>query len=207
MENYVQIGKYNLKYNIPPHFIICTLLLLLSPLILGLQNLNKIETAKVLEMYVIFIGIIMLTPIFLPEQNKDIRDLLNTKALSMAVVYGIRVLEAVVLLIAMVSIFIVVLKLGNCDFPAIPYFFGTMAGILALGGTGLVFYALADQVVVGYMIPLLYYLVSYGTKSKYLGKFYLFSMSEGRSDEKIYLAIAGILLIGLGIWIRCRKRS
>lgn len=205
MEKYMQIVKYNLKYNIPPHFIISVLLLLCSPLILGLGNLNRFETAKVLEMYVVLVGIIMITPIFLPEQNKDIRDLLSTKALNMAVVYGIRVLQAVVLVMIMVSIFVAVLKMGNCDFPTIPYFFGTMAGILAIGGTGMVFYALADQVVVGYMIPLLYYLISYGTKDKYLGKLYLFSMSDGRVSEKLYLAIVGILFIGLGIWIRCRK--
>lgn len=206
MEKYLQIGKYNLKYNIPLHFLVCILLLLISPLLLGLHNLDKFQTAKVLEMYVAFAGIILLPPVFLPDQNKDIRELLGTRTLSQAVVYIVRVLQAVVLLMAMVLIFIGVLKMGNCEFPATLFFLGTMSEILALGGIGMLFYSLSDQVVAGYMIPLLYYLISYGSKNKYLGKFYLFSMSEGRYDEKIYLAAAGIIFISIAIWNRCRLK-
>ena len=78
--------------------------------------------------------------------------------------------------------------------------------MIAMGGVGVLFYALADQIVVGYMIPILYYLIAFGTKSKYLGKFYLFSMTEGRFEEKIWIGLLGILCIAAGICLRNRRK-
>lgn len=79
MERYLQIGKINLKHNILPHLLVTAALLCLSPLVLGVSNLEAPDTAKVLEMYVALTGIILLTPVFLPEQNKDLRDLVYAK--------------------------------------------------------------------------------------------------------------------------------
>ena len=50
MEKYLQIEKINLKYNIPLHILICVLMLLVSPFLMGVANLGAQDTAKVLEM-------------------------------------------------------------------------------------------------------------------------------------------------------------
>ena len=68
MEKYLQIEKINLKYNIPLHILICVLMLLVSPFLMGVANLGAQDTAKVLEMYAALIGIVLLPPIFMPEQ-------------------------------------------------------------------------------------------------------------------------------------------
>ena len=70
MEKYLQIEKVNLKYHIPLHVLVCILLLAVSPLFLGVENLSAEDTSKVLERYAALTGIIMMTPVFLPEQDK-----------------------------------------------------------------------------------------------------------------------------------------
>ncbi|MEG1132107.1 MAG: hypothetical protein RSD77_07305, partial [Romboutsia sp.] len=58
---------------------------------------------------------------------------------------------------------------------------------------------------VGYMVPILYYMLCYGGGRKYLGQFYLFSMMQGNYIDKKYLLIAGIAMIIAGIFYRSKK--
>ena len=90
MEKYFQIEKVNLKYHIPIHVFVCILLLAVSPLLMGVANLSAEDTAKVLERYAALTGIIMLTPVFLPEQDQNLRELVCAKYVSSASVYLVR---------------------------------------------------------------------------------------------------------------------
>ena len=206
MERYLQIGKANLKHNILWHLVACALLLCASPLVLGISNLGEVDTAKVLEMFVALIGIVMIPPIFLPEQNKDIRDLVRSKYTGCGCVYGIRLVISVLILASLLGLYVWVLVKGKCGFPVPAYYFGTLAEMLFLGGLGLFFYGLSDNLVVGYMIPIFYYIVAIGSGDKYLKVFYPFSMQKGSYDEKYYLLAGAVILIGAGIFLRCRKR-
>lgn len=116
MEKYAAIGKENLKHNLPVHFWLCTALLLLSPFFIGLENLNQQESAKVLEYYPVFLGVILITPVFLPEQDQNIRDLTDSKYTGAWMVYGIRVLEALGALMVLLALYMAVMKMGNCQF-------------------------------------------------------------------------------------------
>ena len=85
------------------------------------------------------------------------------------------------------------------------YFFGTMAEILAFGGLGIFAYAVSDNLIVGYMIPLGYYIAATGAGYKYLGKLYPFGMLQDFTTKYWILAI-GILLMAGGILLFRRKR-
>lgn len=207
MERYWQIERVNLKHNILLHLLVCVLILGLSPLLMGVANLKQQDTAKVLEMYVALIGIVMLVPIFLPEQSQDIRDLVYTKYMKSQLVYTFRILGNVLILMVLLACYIAMLKKNNCEFPVVKYCFGTLAEMLFFGGMGLFFYGLTDNLVIGYMIPIFYYIVAIGSGDKYLKLFYPFSMVMGSYDEKVWLFLAGVVLIVSGIWLRCRRRA
>ena len=160
MERYVVVARENQKHNLWIPFLICILLLIVSPLFLGIENLTEPETAKVLEYYAVFISIILLPAVFLPEQDKDIRDLLSSKYMPVAKLYGIRMTQAIIYLMLLLGIYMCVLKAGNCEFAFLKLYMGELATMVFLGGMGIFFYALTDQVVVGYMIPLLYYMLN-----------------------------------------------
>ncbi|MDE7039079.1 MAG: hypothetical protein K2O98_14330, partial [Lachnospiraceae bacterium] len=166
MEKYLHIEKINLKYNIPLHILISILMLMVSPLLIGVANLGAQDTAKVLEMYVALTGIVLLPPVFLPEQDHDIRDLVYTKYVNGAAVYLVRLSGNILILTALLGIYIVVLAHNGCEFPAGRYFLGTLAEMLFLGGLGLFFYGLCDNLVIGYMAPIVYYVAAMGAGQK-----------------------------------------
>lgn len=206
MERYWQIEKVNLKNNIPLHAAVCVLMLLISPFLMGVANLGAQDSAKVLEMYVALIGIVLIPPVLLPEQDHDIRELVFTKYMDSQVVYLLRLLGNLFLLALMLSVYIGMLRYHGCEFPAGKYFCGTLAEMFFLGGIGLFFYGLSDHFVIGYMVPIVYYIAAVGGGEKYLGMFYPFSMVRGGYHEKVWLLAAAVLLAAAGIRIRCRRR-
>ena len=206
MERYVVVARENQKHNLWIPFLICILLLIVSPLFLGIENLTEPETAKVLEYYAVFISIILLPAVFLPEQDKDIRDLLSSKYMPVAKLYGIRMTQAIIYLMLLLGIYMCVLKAGNCEVAFLKLYMGELATMVFLGGMGIFFYALTDQVVVGYMIPLLYYMLNITISPNKIKGLYLFSMSIGKYEWKWTLGIAGVLLLAAGIAIRSERK-
>jgi len=79
MERYLKIANVNLKFNLFPHMIVGICLCLVTPLIMGVKNLDSVNTAKILDVYVSLLGIIVLVPIFMPEEDEDIKDLIKSK--------------------------------------------------------------------------------------------------------------------------------
>ena len=206
MERYVVVARENQKHNLWIPFLICILLLLASPLFLGIENLTEPEAAKVLEYYAVFISIILLPAVFLPEQDKDIRDLLSSKYMPVAKLYGIRMTQAIIYLMLLLGIYMCVLKAGNCEFAFLKLYMGELATMVFLGGMGIFFYALTDQVVVGYMIPLLYYMLNITISPNKIKGLYLFYMSIGKYEWKWTLGIAGVVLLAAGIAIRSKRK-
>lgn len=206
MERYWQIEKINLKYHVPLHILVCVLLLVVSPLLMGVANLPAEETAKVLERYAALTGIVLITPVFLPEQDKNLRELVCAKYIDSAKVYLVRFLGNVLLLAFLLGIYIYMLRWNQCSFPAVRYFLGTLAEMLFLGAVGLSFYALADNLVAGYMAAMVYYITAVGSGDKFLKLFYPFSMSAGSYTEKYCLFAGAAALTAAGIFLRCRRK-
>lgn len=206
MERYWQIEKMNLKYHVPLHLLVCILMLGISPLLMGVANLTAENTAKVLERYTALIGIVMITPVFLPEQDKDLRELVYAKYMNGASVYLVRLLGNTLILAVFLGGYLFMLRQNNCSFPILKYYLGTGAEILFLGSIGLFFYGLSDNLIAGYMAAVVYYITAIGSGSKYLKMLYPFSMSDGRYAEKFCLFAAAVLLTAAGIFLRCRRK-
>lgn len=142
----------------------------------------------------------------LPEQDKDIRDLLSSKYMPIAKLYSIRIIQVLIYLMLLLGVYMYLLKAGNCTFAFGRVYMGELATMVFLGGMGIFFYALTDQVVVGYMIPLLYYMLNIAISPNKIKVFYLFSMSMGKYEWKWTLGIAGVVLLVAGIAIRSKRK-
>lgn len=206
MESYFQILKVNLKFNLIPHILIAFLLVLAAPLIMGLENLNPIQAAQTLEVYTSLLGIILMVPLFIPDQDRNIRDLMKSKKEPMIKIHFIRVMEALFFLSIIVVLFLLRLQYGQSEFPPVKYFYGTMANCIFLGGLGVITFSIIDHLAISYMIPILYYILNYGSGGK-LGMFNMFSMMRGSFIEKNYLFAVGVLLIIVAIVYRHCKRE
>lgn len=205
MELYFAVGKANLKHNFLPHLLIALCFSLLAPVLMGMKGLDSVQVAQTLEMYVQLAGVILLVPIFMPDQDKNIRDLAKSKYMPVVKVHLIRLLESLAALVVVLGGFIIILYANNPVFSPFQYYFGILGSAVFLGALGIVAYSLSDNVAIAYMVPMVYYVCNY-SGDKYLQKFYLFSMAKGSFDEKVILGIAGIVLIGAGILYRQRRR-
>ena len=205
MGKYLEITNVQLKHNVWKHLLISAGLLAASPLILGVSNLDAAESAKVLETYVALIGIILFVPVFLPEQNRDLWELVKAKYTNITSVYLIRVGLSLLESVLLVLVYIGVMNSGNCEMEIGRYFFGTLVEIMAFGGLGIFAYAVSDNLIVGYMIPLGYYIAATGAGYKYLGKLYPFGMLQDFTT-KYWILVIGILLMAGGLLLFRRKR-
>ena len=206
MERILSIEKEHFKNHYAGHFTAGVLFCLFAPVIVGMEALNRSQAGQVLDMYFSLLGIVLLTPLFMPEQNKDIRDLLASKEYPVRNVQLLRLLQAYLILTLLNLLVLFRMRLGECTFPFGTYFFCAMASCVFLGGLGILAYGITDNLAIAYMIPVFYYICCYGSGEKYMGKFYLFSLMEGKMENKIWLGTAGIVLTAAGQWLRNRKK-
>lgn len=172
-----------------------------APLIMGLSNLNQPQVAKIMEMYLSFIGMILLLPTFIPDINSDIKDLIRSKKEAMPVIHLLRTVEAIAVIVILGAGFLFLLRKENCIFSFEIMLYILLANGFFLGGLGMLIFSITDQVVFAYMIPLIYYVVNFGGLGKKFNMFYLFSMQMDLKTPKHYLMISGLLFIAGSILI------
>lgn len=198
-EKYLQIAKEYLKHHYAGHLLAAVIFCAAAPLIVGVEALDAQRSAQVMEMYLSMIGIILLVPLFWPDQNKDIRDLLASKEMPVIQIHLVRLLEALILLAGLIVGFLLWMRYQECTFAFAKNFWGTFATCLFMGGMGIFVYGFFDNLPVAYMIPMVYYICNYGAGKKYMGPFVLFSMMNGSYTEKLWIGLAGAILIMAGI--------
>lgn len=199
-----QIARVNLRHNFIPLLLLSLIVLLLTPVLFGITNLDSSAAATPLEMMVSIVGIILLVPIFQPEQDPAIRDTVSTKYIACAYVYLIRTVYSTIGIIVLVSAFAMLMLLCGCEITA-SLVFGTIADAMLLGATGLLSSALTGNLPASLMMSLLYYVISITMKSK-LGVLNLFAMMSGDYTPNPWLFIISIIFIAAAILIK-RKSS
>jgi len=170
----------------------------LLPIFFGVKNLDPLSSTAVLEKGVSLIGLVVLVPLFFPEQDKNISEIAESKYTSMTCVYLIRLFLSIIMILLLTASFVMFMQHNNCDFNVVKYVFGTFSSTLFLGALGLLVYSITNNVIVGYLISVFYYIINYVGSDK-LKNFYLFSMSENSFKEKYYLFIAAIVMIVLSL--------
>lgn len=204
MERYLNAGGSFIRRQYAPHILLTVLFCVMSGFFVSFRNLDASQAAKVMEMYIAFTGILLLTPLFMPEQNREIWLLERSKATPLWQLYLIRVLEAVMLLMMVVTVFVFLLRQGGSVFSVGSLWLGSFAEIFFLGSIGFFVSGITNQVILGYMVSVLYFMVNIGG-SKYLGKFALFQMMKGSYDFAALMLPTAFLLLAGGIILRERR--
>ena len=192
---YLELSKVQVKLVFKNSLFLTILFLGLTPVIFGVKNLDSIAVAMVLERYISLIGILLLTPLFVPEQNENTSELVEARKVPMTRVYGVRLIMGSMFLLALICIAVGVLRLNNCRFPVIEFLFGTFITAFFLGNLGFIAFGFSKNIAVGYLIPLTYYILNYAMGKK-LGKGYLFSLAIGSMEEKYWLlGVTSIIIL------------
>lgn len=187
-----KIVRINLRHNFLVHFCIALAVAVLTPLVFSISALDFASSARPLEMLLCMTGTVLLTPVFLPEQNENIRDVIRSKRVDYLSVCIIRVIYSAIALAAIVGVFVFVMKLCECDV-TLAHFWAGFGSAYFLGAVGLAFAKFGGSPTVGYMASMIYYMLNFiGSK---LGSFWLFTMSNGMKSVNFSLIIWGTVII------------
>ena len=174
--------------------------MILTPILFGTTGLDSKAAAVPLEMLISIIGIILLVPIFQPEQDDEIKNIVASKYIDSTYVHLIRVAYSIIGIILLVLAFSLFMFVCGCEI-TIELIGGTIADAMFLGAIGLLTSAITSNMPVSFMIPLLYYVLNLTMKSK-LGNFNLFSMMNGNYQPNIWLFISSLILVFVSIMIK-----
>ena len=82
MERILSIEKEHFKNHYTGHLAAALLFCLFAPVIVGDGSTEPVSGGPGFDdMYFSLLGIVLLTPLFMSEQNKDIRDLLASRSI------------------------------------------------------------------------------------------------------------------------------
>lgn len=198
MERYLRTGVSYIRRQYAPHVVLTVLFCCMSGFFVSFRNLEAAQAAKVMEMYLAFTGILLLTPLFMPEQEREIWLLERSKATPLWQIYLIRLLLAVTLLVVVITVFLQIMAGSGSTFSMGSLWICSFAEILFLGSIGFFVSGATNQVVLGYMVSVLYFIANIGG-SKYLGKFALFQMMKGEYEFAPLMFAAALVLTAGGI--------
>lgn len=188
------------KHNYLLHYLAALGVVLLTPVIFGVSRLDERLAAQPLEFFLPLMGVILMPAVFMPEQNESIRDVVRSKKTPYPGVCFMRLLCGAVFITALTGAFVLYMKSMD-SVVTMRLFAGSLASTFALGAAGFFASAVSDNVIVGYMTAVIYYICNFGLKDK-LGVFFLFSMTTGSFDEKKWLCILSVVLIAAGFVLR-----
>lgn len=190
------------------NFAIAVLFIFLVPVFCGVSYLDSVSSGIVLERFVSLSGVILMIPMFFPEQDKNITELVESKYRPMLNIYAIRLVLSVLFMSILILGFTAFMYGNECAFDFGKFFAGAFATAFFLGASGFATFAVTDNIIAGYLVPLCWFILNMvaGKNIKYLK---LFSLSENGFNEKYILLISGMVLIlasFLARYIYMRKR-
>lgn len=201
MEKYGKLTVSFVKRQYYPHLLIVFLFVAVSGGFVSFKGLESMQAAKVMEMYAAFAGILLFTPLFMPEQDKEIWDLERSKGTPMWKVCLPRILLAFFICFLVIGLFIGFMERGGGNFDAVILFRGACCEIFFLGSIGFFASAITNQAVIGYMVAVIYFAMNLGG-GKYMGKFALFKMMKGDYGTWIFWLLGAAALFTAGVVIR-----
>lgn len=205
LEIYGNILKINLRRQFPWPALAAAALLVLTKLIFNINALEGAAVAQPLELLVVWIGPALLVPVFLPEQNPEIRDVVRARKTSYLHICVLRILYSTLTVVLMTLLFTGIMKAGESQI--LPYhIWGSICSALLLGALGLAAAGISGNAAGGFMVCMLYYLASYGMGRK-LGVFSLFSMSKGQMSGKGWQLLTAVVLVVAALAVMRRRRQ
>lgn len=193
----LKITQVNLKHNFPVNFVLACIAAAAAPALFGISSLSARDAYKPIEFMLPFSGMFLLTPIFYPEQNENIRDLMRSKKTGYLSVCLIRVMYSAAALALISAALVCVMKLSECEVTW-QHFLGGFVSAALLGGMGFLVSSVSGNMTAGYMAAAIFYLAGYGMKSK-LGAVCVFAMTVSE-DGDFSVKYKGLLIAAVFIF-------
>lgn len=207
MEKNLKIIGCYFRLHYLPFIIIGVLLTAGLPSLVNIKILTLEQSAIVLERFFTIIGIIMFLPLYLPDADANILDIVRTKKTAYLQIILLRLIQILLATFGLLILFLLLLHLNHSILNFGTFFAAELANILFLGGLSSVAFVLSWHPVVSLMVPMLYYVFNFFTNEQKLKVFYLFGLADKEWLSKIVLGSSGIILLLISMWIATKKKS
>lgn len=201
----LKVLEINLKRNFTPHFFLAVCVALLTPVIFETRSLDERLSAQPIEIMLSLCGTILLTPVFLPEQNEEILDVIRSRRAGYLPVVMLRVVYSLAALALILGGSLLMMRFQESAVTW-RHFAGGFTSAFFLGALGFAAAGISGNAPAGYMVSLIYYIANFSLKNK-LGKLFLFSMYAGSFEEKYYILPVSVGLIVLTVCLVIRPAS
>jgi len=199
----LRVAKINLKNNSLVHFFAAVAVSVLIAVGFGITNLDFLSSAQRVEMLLSLTGAVILTPIFLPEQDENIRDLIRSKRFGYLQICAVRLAYSLTFLVLLIGAFVIAMSMRNCNVTLV-HFGAGIASAMFLGSVGFLVSGVSGNTITGYMAAMIYYLANFGLKDK-LGSFFLFSLYSGENSVNFMLIFFSSVVFLLTFFILILK--
>ncbi len=184
LSNNLNIIKVQIKLELVKKVLICIVYLFLLTVLFSIKNLDSYYSTLIIERFLCIIGIILITPLCLPEENFGIYEIVGTKKTSYFKIITIRMFLSIFTMFIFILLFSLVLKLNNCDFIFFKTVIGSFITALFLGSLSFFVYCITKNIISGY----------------------IFSLSNNSFTEKYWLLGISIALALLGVRFKILKK-
>ena len=192
----VDMLKYNAKLLVKANVLAGLAYACLLPIIFSFELLRSWEVARISELYMSLLGMIILTPLAAVDLENGIFELIAVKRWKRGWTFCFRLLIGILLLLIVTVGLLIFMRLRGSSFPFGRFLAGALVTQLFLGLIGISVTHITGNATLGYMFAFSYFFAEWVTKGKYTGDFFLFSLLRGNFLPKYYLlGIIGILLV------------
>ena len=199
MEAARKIIKNEIKHHTYGPIITSFIVYLLIFVLFGLVELKKDIVIMIVERFLPLMGIILISPCFQYEMDYGIEDVIRSKSTGILTTYLIRLILRIFIYGMLTFLFIALIKITDSQVEMALYFFQSFSLGLLLVSLGFFAFGNSSNLIVVYIVPILYYLLNWMPNWKVLGDFYLFRLRYGLEPKiglNIFIAII-FLTVGL----------
>ncbi|QUL56924.1 hypothetical protein KDC22_10855 [Paenibacillus tritici] len=194
------LAGYNLKLTLHYSWLLSAALLVAVPFFMEPSLMDRRQTAKLGELLISLIGLIVYPYLGLLEDG-GIGEVLYAKRIRPHPVFLFRWLLTVLFIFLAVTALFTWVHGGGAEFELWPMIGGTVITAVAIGTAGTTAALLTGNISAGYIAGFAWYLLDFTTKGKLTGHFYLFGLLRSEWDHDKWL-LAGLSL-ALALFCAC----
>lgn len=199
------IVKKEIKYNLLKPILISTIVFFIIFLFFGVTRISEENMIYIMEGFLPLIGIILMTPVFEQEHDYGVEQTIRTRRTSFSKTLICRTIVRILIYFLITILFAVFLNSSN-SYMHYEKFLPQSLGIGFLyGSLGLLFFSITFNLIIGYLIPILYFMGNMFLGYEKMKVFYLFRLKMDMDLQYGYYFLIGIILIIVGVIIRMKK--
>jgi hypothetical protein len=180
-------------------------LIIISPALFSFKLLSCQDMAKIGELYIPILGIILFPYIGSIEEEHNIHEIAYVKQTPHIYVFTARMILMLILTAVLVGAAVIYAVLNGGSFPALYTASGILISSVFFGMFGLTVSGITGSLVPGYLASFAYFIFECMTRGKYTGRFFALSLLNNSFMEKYNLLMLIILMAAVNLYIVYRK--